>query len=298
MKRKHTTIRAVVLVCAALMFALLPAVTKAENENSVYYHSNGGEGGAYEEGRYTAGSAVTIPGNSFSRPGYRFIGWSENPGGPTSRQPGDTFEMPGGSVDFYAQWQQGFYIVEYYVTGGTLSGLNGDYQYARYTGLAYGDALPQPDDPYQAGYTFDGWSAAIPETVPEGGLVVYGSMTELPPIAQSDEEESEYETIVENQIPLAGPSWALVNLILTVVTALASAWMLLGLARGGEDKRVTARLLTLVPAIGATIAFVLTERMKNTSLGMTDRWTVLMAGIAVVQAVLIVLALWKKKPSE
>jgi len=300
MKRRHTTIRVAVFACAALLIALLPASTRAGNENSVYYHSNGGEGGAYEEGRYEAGSVVATAGNSFSRAGYRFVGWSENPSGPASSQPGDTFEMPDGSVDFYAQWQQAFYIVEYYVTGGTQSGLNGDYAYARYTGLVYGDAMPRPDDPYQGGYTFDGWSVAIPDIVPEGGLVIYGSMTELPPVAQyaEGEESGEFEEIVENQTPLAGPSWALVNLILTIVTALASAWMLLGLARGGEDKRVIVRLMTLVPAIGSAIAFVLTERMKNTSLGMTDRWTVLMVGIAIVQAALVVFALWKNKPSE
>ncbi|MPM96570.1 UDP-N-acetylmuramoylalanine--D-glutamate ligase [bioreactor metagenome] len=82
--------------------------------------------------------------------------------------------------------------------------------------------MPVPADPAQDGYTFDGWTTAIPATVPEGGLTIYGSMTAvtIPP-----------EIITEEPTPLAGASWALLNLILAIATALGSVLMF---SRSGE----------------------------------------------------------------
>lgn len=49
------------------------------------------------------------------------------------------------------------------------------------------------------------------------------------------------------------------------------------------------RLFSLIPALGAVIAFVLTENMKNPMV-FTDKWTLLMAAIFVIQLVVMLLA--------
>lgn len=60
------------------------------------------------------------------------------------------------------------------------------------------------------------------------------------------------------------------------------------------NKRGGWRLASLVPAIGAVIAFILTEDMRNPMI-LVDRWTILMVIIAVVQ---IVVAFLSKKKTE
>jgi hypothetical protein len=209
--------------------------------------------------------------------------------------------MPPRQVNFYAQWEKLTYSVTYIVTGGT-GNLEGGTPYAVYTNLGYGDAMPVPANPNLNGYTFDGWSTAIPATVPEGGLVIYGTMS----IKGLDKEP---EVVPENQTPLAGgPVWALLNLILTIATALASILMLIGLVgRKKEEKdgivvRETekhpfTRVLTLLPGIGAIVAFILTENMRNPMV-FTDRWTLLMVIIALVQLVLVIFGAKKEKDKE
>ena len=263
----------------------------------VYYHANGGNGGTVEEGRYATLSVVTVAGNMFTRPGFRFLGWSAGQTGAATTQPGDTFAMGWAQVNFYAQWEQEFYTVTYMVSGGTGAGLDGAAPYAEYTNLAYGGAMPQPTNPALEGYTFQGWTTAIPATVPVGGLTIYGTMTqnEEPPIVVPDEP-----------VPLAGPSWALVNLILAIATALASVLMLIGLI--GKKKREelegavvretkkhpVMRWLTLVPTVGGIVAFLLTENMKN-PMAWIDRWTILMGAIALAQLVFVIFGLKKDK---
>jgi hypothetical protein len=92
--------------------------------------------------------------------------------------------------------------------------------------------------------------------------------------------------------------WALLNLILAIGTVLASVVLLLAWLGGkakdddkGEDnnRHGLLRTLTLVPAAGAVIAFLLTEDW-TLPMRFVDVWTWLMIVIAVVQIVLIVFA--------
>ena len=265
----------------------------------VYYHPNGATGGTVEDGRFFTDSIVTIQGNMFSRPGYRFLGWSEaSATAGVSREPGDWFYMPARQLNFYAQWEKIEYTVTYIVTGGTGT-LDGSEPYAVYTGLGYGDNMPVPTNPTLNGYTFDGWTSAIPATMPDGDVVIYGTMS----LKDIDKEP---EVVPEDETPLAGgPVWALLNLILTIATALASILMLIGLfgkkkeELDGEiiretEKHAFTRVLTLVPGIGAIIAFILTENMRNPMV-FTDRWTLLMVIIALVQLVLVIFGAKKDK---
>jgi len=276
---------------------VLSAVWTAD-ESPVYYHPGFGADSKTEGGRFATDAVATVSGNMFTRPGYRFTGWSEGSAAAgVSRQPGATFIMPPRQVNFYAHWEQMFYTVTYFVSGGTGTGMDGAKPYAIYENLPYGAAMPKPADPSLSGYSFEGWSTTIPATVPEGGLVIYGTLKSA--------VAPEPERIAEAETPLAGPAWALLNLILAIATALASLLMLigyLGKKKQMEDgivvretkKHGAVRLLTLLPGIGGIVAFILTENMRNPMV-FTDRWTLLMVIIAAVQLVLVLLGVKRDK---
>jgi len=251
-------------------------------EYDITYQMNGGTNAAANPATYTVESgAITL--DDPTRTGYNFLGWTP------------TDSIPAGSTGdriFTATWSDPLeYTVTYYVSGGTDSGLDGATPYAVYTGVTYGSAIPIPNDPSQTDYTFDGWTTTIPTTMPAGNLSIYGTMTYV---------KRAIETIPEAPIPLAAPSWALLNLILAVITAIASGIMLAGLLKkkdetsGVNKKSMVVRFLTLLPTIGAVVAFILTENLTNT-MAFTDRWTLLMGGILIVQAILMGLGMRSSK---
>lgn len=109
------------------------------------------------------------------------------------------------------------------------------------------------------------------------------------PDTDADKEEDKTENIEDEETAQAGApdegSWALLNLILMALTVVAGLVMLaLRFAR----KTGMAHLLGIVPAIVALVAFFVTEDM-SLPMAMTDKWTLIMALIAVVQVVLLVL---------
>ncbi len=148
--------------------------------------------------------------------------------------------------------------------------------------------------------------------------------TAQPADSQPAKAESEPEVIEDEETPLAPMAtgaWALVNLILMLLTVLASLLLLLGYlgkkkyakedeygnalhdANGNEiidytrNKKGFWRVASLIPAIAAVIAFALTENMRLPMV-MTDRWTLLMVIIAVVQLIVAVLCKKKKEYEE
>ena len=107
-------------------------------------------------------------------------------------------------------------------------------------------------------------------------------------------------TIEDSETPLAAsePEWALLNLIMTIVTGLISAVLLAGWFgkkdEEGEEEDSTrrkgfARLASILPAAGAIIAFIITENINNT-MALVDRWTILMAVILLIQGAVALLA--------
>ena len=56
-------------------------------------------------------------------------------------------------------------------------------------------------------------------------------------------------------------------------------------------------MLSIIPAAGAIVAFILTENMSN-PMALTDRWTILMAVILMIQAVVAILAKKEDKEEE
>ena len=157
-----------------------------------------------------------------------------------------------------------------------------------------------------------------PEVEPEAGPEVEPEVTpEEPQPAAPD--VGPVEEIVDEETPLAmGGAWALVNLILTVLTVLGSILLLIGyigkkqkeredengnviLNAEGEaetddiKKKGGWRLASIIPAVAAVIAFILTENMRLPMV-LVDKWTLLMVIIALVQ--LLIAYFSKKKTQE
>lgn len=111
----------------------------------------------------------------------------------------------------------------------------------------------------------------------------------------------ETERIDNADTPLAGPVWALLNLILALAIAIVS---LLMFVRKKDSKRARSeggairegvrhgvvRLLTLIPGLGGLLLFILTENMRQPML-FTDRWTLPMGIVAAIQIILVLLSI-------
>lgn len=194
------------------------------------------------------------------------------------------------------------YTVTFYLSGGTY-GTNSVYRTNRYIA---GATVGTYTAPAIAGYVFDGWTG-IPGRMPAHDVAVYGAYlqqiipeTPTPTPAQTAVVPTEtpvIERIVEENVALAGPvekapAWALLNLLLAVLTFGAFPALLIGYV--GKRKRETeagtirikkkggVRFSSVIPAVGAVIAFLLTEDMRQ-SMVLVDQWTLLMAAIALIQ---------------
>ena len=158
-----------------------------------------------------------------------------------------------------------------------------------------------------------------PEVEPEAGPEVEPEVTPEVEPQPAAPDAGPVEEIVDEETPLAmGGAWALVNLILTVLTVLGSILLLIGyigkkqkeredengnviLNAEGEaetddiKKKGGWRLASIIPAVAAVIAFILTENMRLPMV-LVDKWTLLMVIIALVQ--LLVAYFSKKKTQE
>jgi uncharacterized repeat protein (TIGR02543 family) len=92
------------------------------------------------------GSNLNAPANP-SRTGYAFTGWS----------PVIPSTIPAQNQTFTAQWTINSYTMTFDSAGGSAVGA---------ITQAFGMALSNPANPTKTGYTFAGWSPAIPSTVP------------------------------------------------------------------------------------------------------------------------------------
>ncbi len=112
------------------------------------------------------------------------------------------------------------------------------------------------------------------------------------PFAPAPEVEIE-----DTDVPFAGatPAWALVNLILTIITAITSAMLLISYFKNKDDeewendeakrkRKGGYRILSVIVMIVSIITFILTEDMTQPMI-LIDKWTLLMAVYAVIQLV-------------
>ena len=128
-------------------------------------------------------------------------------------------------------------------------------------------------------------------------------------VALAEHAEAAPTMIEDGQTPLADqPVWALLNLIMTILTGIFSAVLLIGyFGKKEEDedddeykelkRNGFARLASIIPAAVAVIAFILTENMANPMV-LIDRWTVFMAAILLIQAVIAMIAKKSEKEND
>ena len=115
-------------------------------------------------------------------------------------------------------------------------------------------------------------------------------------------EETVTAMVDEQEVPMAGTAaeghWALLNLIMAAVTSIISAILLLGYFNKKDDEEASDEekkrrgftgLAGLIAAISAVVIFIITEDM-TLRMALTDGWTLLMAAILLIQAVIAVIA--------
>ena len=132
--------------------------------------------------------------------------------------------------------------------------------------------------------------------------------TSRPEAEETEDEPAEIETLVvidpddtpttnviaEPALPAAVPaaSWALLNLISTLLTAIFGLGMILTYFRRKEDEkeeneeqeennRRASKFFGMIPAIASVLVFLFTEDMRNRMV-MVDRWTLLMVVLLAV----------------
>ena len=155
-------------------------------------------------------------------------------------------------------------------------------------------------------------AATVAEETDKKDIPAAPATAEAAPAAEEilEAEVSETAMIAEQEVPMTGitaegSAWALLNLIMAVITGIISAVLLVGYFGREEreeeneedktDRKGFARVMSLIPAVGAAIAFILTENMSNPMI-FTDRWTILMAVILLIQAIVAIIA--KKSDEE
>ena len=103
------------------------------------------------------GTAVTAPANP-SREGYTFNGWS----------PAVPETMPLNGITCVAQWTAKQYTITFDSNGGSaVESITQD----------YGTTVTAPANPTREGYTFSGWSPAVPATMPLNGTICVAQWT-------------------------------------------------------------------------------------------------------------------------
>ena len=83
----------------------------------------------------------------FTRAGYDLVGWSLTPGGKPLNL--ETYAFSGDET-IYALWSVQYYTVSFETDGGSVVPAQS---------VAYGKTAYEPDDPYKAGSSFEGWYA-------------------------------------------------------------------------------------------------------------------------------------------
>ena len=98
------------------------------------------------------GTAITAPADP-TKTGYTFAGWT----------PAIPATMPAENMTIKAKWTMNQYTLTFDTNGGsTIAPITQD----------YGTAITAPADPTKTGYTFAGWTPAIPTTMPAENLTV------------------------------------------------------------------------------------------------------------------------------
>ena len=179
-----------------------------------------------------------------------------------------------------------------------------------------GDTTPAPATTPAAPATTTGRRATVTPIAPAQIILPDA------PTPQAEPEQAPVE--IDNEpAPQAAPAgaWALINLLATIATAALCVFLLIrfigkrkeeqeeaddaeatGTDEGEEEARRirrkgALRLTSIIPAVAAVIAFIVTEDMSQ-PMQMVDKFTILMIIILIVQIVLAALAKVKKDKED
>ena len=165
-----------------------------------------------------------------------------------------------------------------------------------------------------------------PTPAPAATPVVAVTDEDVPLADQDIDEQADVREVADEDVPLAKglpKSWALLNLILAILTVLASGLMLIFYFIGkkneeeeDDDERIQQireeddeeneeelkrkgifRLLSIIPAVVSVIFFILTEDMRNPMI-FVDKWTLWMVVFAAANVILAVLSKKKRKEDD
>lgn len=147
---------------------------------TVTYHSNFAPDETYTTAEMPNNSTITLPGYTDlglpENPGYTFAGWNtQADGSGTKYMPGEKVLVdtmaPGNHL--YAIWEKGSYLLTY------KDSLSAEV-YASQT-YKFGAAVTAIAAPTKTGYTFTGWSPAVPAKMPAEALTVYAQWRKTTP---------------------------------------------------------------------------------------------------------------------
>ncbi len=123
----------------------------------ISYNVNGGTNASQNPFVYNVEQLIVI--KAPIREGHTFLGWTWD--GQTEPMEDVILDRATGARTYTAHWQINTYRVTFYRENGTL--ILGQQ-------LDYGAAIPVPDPGFRDGYTFGGWGATVPATMPAQNL--------------------------------------------------------------------------------------------------------------------------------
>ena len=129
-------------------------------------------GGTIADGKnvtsYTYGVDTTLPtANDMTYTGHTFKGWYDNDG-LTGDPVTEISKTETGNKEYWAKWTINRYTITFDTAGGSeIAPITQD----------YGSTIAAPAAPTKTGYTFTGWSPALPATMPAGDLTVKAQWT-------------------------------------------------------------------------------------------------------------------------
>lgn len=122
------------------------------NKNKINFSSASGEGSMSSIEAET-GSVITLPECTFTKTGYKFVGWSTENGADVSYFALSSYEVGTNSeYTLYAVWEKEIYTITYNTNGGANSSANPDTYHIESSEITLAS-------PSREGYTFAGWYA-------------------------------------------------------------------------------------------------------------------------------------------
>ena len=270
--------------------------------------------------------------------GYTFSGWDK-----------EDFQMPSEDVTIKGSFTINTYSVRFLDDDGSLLELDEEVEYGNMA--SYDGKTPVKASDGRYSYTFTGWSKELSEVKEDQEYVAQYKAELIPIVSEDSPEESKPQSpsspikvetpeepeveIEEALAPLAEAevevneaaqiiieddaapkaeykTWALYNLIATIITALTGLYMIISFFtkrnekeeeeeenKEEEDNRRNnwSKFLGLVPMIASIIAFILTEDMRNVMV-LKDRYTITMIVIALFELVLAFITRNRKEEKE